>query len=111
MAAVLADKGHSVIGVDVNEAFVNALEEGRGPVRETGLVYASAETSYWRPPTAQCRQWYAEGRFGRIVYMEGEYLHDAVHATALVHVPAHVAEHAAIEGDRAGDTLETLVRS
>jgi UDPglucose 6-dehydrogenase len=37
MAAVLADKGHSVVGVDVNEAFVNALEEGRGPVRETGL--------------------------------------------------------------------------
>src|SRR4051812_19392782 len=27
-------------------------------VRETGLVYANAETSYWRPPTAQCRQWH-----------------------------------------------------
>src|SRR5438067_8254136 len=39
-------------------------------VRESGLVYASAETSYWRPETAQCRQWYREGRFGRLVYME-----------------------------------------
>jgi predicted dehydrogenase len=48
-------------------------------VRETGLVYASAETSYWRPETAQCRQWYREGRFGRLVYLEAEYLHDAVH--------------------------------
>jgi predicted dehydrogenase len=48
-------------------------------VRQTGLVYASAETSYWRPPTAQCRQWYQDGRFGRVVYMEAEYLHDAVH--------------------------------
>ena len=48
-------------------------------VRETGLTYANAETSYWRPPTAQCRQWHGEGRFGRIVYMEAEYLHDAVH--------------------------------
>jgi len=37
MAAVLADKGHSVVGVDVNERFVKALQEGRGPVRETGL--------------------------------------------------------------------------
>src|SRR5438876_7022968 len=41
----------------------------RAAVRETGLVYASAETSYWRPETAQCRQWYREGRFGRLVYM------------------------------------------
>ena len=37
MAAVLADKGHAVVGVDVNPAFVRALQEGRGPVRETGL--------------------------------------------------------------------------
>jgi UDPglucose 6-dehydrogenase len=37
MAAVLADKGHDVIGVDVNAAFVQALREGRAPVRETGL--------------------------------------------------------------------------
>jgi predicted dehydrogenase len=48
-------------------------------VKASGLVYASAETSYWRPETAQCRQWYAEGRFGRLVYMEAEYLHDRVH--------------------------------
>jgi predicted dehydrogenase len=48
-------------------------------VQRTGLVYANAETSYWRPPTAQCRQWHREGRFGRIVYMEAEYLHDRVH--------------------------------
>jgi predicted dehydrogenase len=48
-------------------------------VQQTGLVYANAETSYWRPPTAQCRQWYQEGRFGRVVYMEAEYLHDRVH--------------------------------
>jgi predicted dehydrogenase len=50
-------------------------------VKESGLVYANAETSYWRPPTAQCRQWHREGRFGRIVYMEAEYLHDRGHGT------------------------------
>jgi UDPglucose 6-dehydrogenase len=38
LAAVLADKGHDVIGVDVNRAFVEALQEGRAPVRETGLA-------------------------------------------------------------------------
>lgn len=37
MAAVLADKGHTVVGVDVNPAFIRALQEGRGSVRETGL--------------------------------------------------------------------------
>ncbi len=37
LAAVLADKGHSVVGVDVFPAFVEALRSGRAPVRETGL--------------------------------------------------------------------------
>ena len=37
LAAVLADKGHTVVGVDVNQAFVEALRHGRAPVRETGL--------------------------------------------------------------------------
>ncbi|RKY04846.1 gfo/Idh/MocA family oxidoreductase [Candidatus Poribacteria bacterium] len=45
-------------------------------VKRTGLTYANAETSYWRPETAQCRKWYREGRFGRIVYMEAQYVHD-----------------------------------
>ena len=54
-------------------------EELIAVVKETGQVYANAETSYWRPPTAQCRQWYRDGRFGRLVYLEAEYLHDAVH--------------------------------
>ncbi len=58
-------------------------------VRETGLVYASAETSYWRPETAQCRQWYREGRFGRLVYMEAEYLHDRVHGATTQSPPEY----------------------
>lgn len=37
MAAVLAHKGHNVIGVDLNPAYVEALREGRPPVNETGL--------------------------------------------------------------------------
>ncbi len=37
MAAVLAEKGHTVIGVDVSPGFVSALNQGRAPVNEPGL--------------------------------------------------------------------------
>ena len=38
MAAVMAHKGHSVVGVDINPAYVAALQEGRPPVNEPGLA-------------------------------------------------------------------------
>jgi UDPglucose 6-dehydrogenase len=38
MAAVMAHKGHSVIGVDLNPAYVAALRQGQAPVNETGLA-------------------------------------------------------------------------
>jgi UDPglucose 6-dehydrogenase len=38
MAAVMAHKGHSVIGVDLNPAYVAALKQGLPPVNETGLA-------------------------------------------------------------------------
>jgi UDPglucose 6-dehydrogenase len=37
MAAVMAHKGHMVVGVDVNAAYVAAIQQGRAPVKETGL--------------------------------------------------------------------------
>jgi UDPglucose 6-dehydrogenase len=37
MAAVFAAKGYRVVGVDVHEPFVNAINAGRAPVAETGL--------------------------------------------------------------------------
>ena len=37
LAAVLASKGHEVVGVDVNPDFVRALAAGRAPVEEPGL--------------------------------------------------------------------------
>ena len=37
MAAVMAEKGHTVIGVDVSPGFVNAINQGRAPVNEPGL--------------------------------------------------------------------------
>jgi len=38
LAAVMAHKGHTVIGVDVNSAYVDAIQEGRAPVSEPGLA-------------------------------------------------------------------------
>jgi UDPglucose 6-dehydrogenase len=38
MAAVMAHKGHTVVGVDVNAEFVKAIQEGRPPVKEPQLA-------------------------------------------------------------------------
>ncbi|MBS1875380.1 MAG: UDP-glucose/GDP-mannose dehydrogenase family protein [Acidobacteria bacterium] len=38
MAAVMAHKGHLVTGLDLNPAFVRAIQEGRAPVNEPGLT-------------------------------------------------------------------------
>jgi predicted dehydrogenase len=45
-------------------------------VRETGLVYAMGETSFDYPATVFARAQHAAGRFGRIFYAEGDYVHD-----------------------------------
>jgi UDPglucose 6-dehydrogenase len=37
MAAVMAHKGHVVVGVDVNADYVAAIQQGHAPLRETGL--------------------------------------------------------------------------
>ncbi len=37
LAAVMADRGHEVVGVDVDPAAVASLNDGRAPVREPGL--------------------------------------------------------------------------
>ena len=38
MAAVFADSGHTVIGVDVNQDVVQSINRGVPPVREPGLM-------------------------------------------------------------------------
>jgi UDPglucose 6-dehydrogenase len=38
MAACFASKGFTVVGADLNESYVNALNEGRAPVFEPGLA-------------------------------------------------------------------------
>ncbi|WP_045730446.1 Gfo/Idh/MocA family protein [Pseudarthrobacter chlorophenolicus] len=45
-------------------------------VRETGLVYMMGETSYYNPATVYAREQHSGGKFGRIFYAEGDYVHD-----------------------------------
>jgi predicted dehydrogenase len=45
-------------------------------VRETGLVYMMGETSYYNPATVYARRQLSAGKFGRIFYSEGDYVHD-----------------------------------
>lgn len=45
-------------------------------VRDTGKVYMMGETSYYNPATVYARQQQAAGRFGRVFYSEGDYVHD-----------------------------------
>ena len=61
-------------GITVEEiaALVRAVEE-------TGLIYMLGETSYYRSEDIYCRERFAEGDFGPIVYAEAEYYHDFSH--------------------------------
>lgn len=45
-------------------------------VNRTGLTYMMSETSYYRQETITAREWFKEGKFGDVLYTEGEYYHD-----------------------------------
>jgi predicted dehydrogenase len=45
-------------------------------VRETRNVYMMGETSYYNPATVYARRQHEAGRFGRVFYSEGDYVHD-----------------------------------
>lgn len=44
-------------------------------VKQTGLSYMMAETSWYHQSVISARKWFQEGRFGRISYTEAEYHH------------------------------------
>jgi predicted dehydrogenase len=44
-------------------------------VRQTGLTYMMAETSWYHQSVITARQWFQEGKFGRLFYTEAEYHH------------------------------------
>src|SRR5215472_7045453 len=46
MSAVMAHKGHAVVGVDINPEFVKAIQEGRPPVNEPRLAEMITENRH-----------------------------------------------------------------
>jgi predicted dehydrogenase len=64
---------YSAVPMAISEEEIAAIIEA---VRETGLTYMMGETSYYNPATIFARQKVAEGKFGRIFYAEGDYVHD-----------------------------------
>ncbi len=48
-------------------------------VNDTGLTYMMGETHYYYPVAMWARQAQAEGKFGRLFYAEGDYIHDMDH--------------------------------
>ncbi|MCD4852771.1 Gfo/Idh/MocA family oxidoreductase [Arthrobacter sp. AK01] len=64
---------YSAVPMAISEEEIARIIEA---VRETKLVYAMGETSYYNPATVYARQQHAAGKFGRIFYTEGDYVHD-----------------------------------
>ena len=48
-------------------------------VEASSMIYMMGETSYYYPNAIYCREQYARGAFGHVVYAEAEYYHDWDH--------------------------------
>jgi predicted dehydrogenase len=64
---------YSAVPMAISEEEIAAIIDA---VRETGLIYMMGETSYYNPATVFARQQLAAGKFGRVFYAEGDYVHD-----------------------------------
>ena len=58
---------------------VNEIEKLVSTAAATCAIYMLGETSYYYPGVLYCREQYARGAFGRIVYGQAEYYHDWDH--------------------------------
>ena len=61
-------------------------------VEETGKIYMIGETSYYYPCALYCRERFARGDFGHVVYAEAEYYHDYSHGLIDVYKWRHGAD-------------------
>ncbi len=102
VTTVLRSGKHAMSAVP---AVVGTLEDCRkliDVVKQTGLKYMMAETSYYHPSIISARKFYAEGKFGRIFSAEAEYHHPGLeelyfengkrtwrHGLAPMHYPTH----------------------
>jgi predicted dehydrogenase len=64
---------YSAVPMAISEEEIARIIEA---VRETRNVYMMGETSYYNPATVYARRQHAAGKFGRVFYTEGDYVHD-----------------------------------
>jgi predicted dehydrogenase len=83
-------------------------------VKNSGLTYMMAETSYYQQATISARKFYQEGRFGNLYYCESEYQHPGLesiyfengkrtwrYGVAPMHYPTHCTAHLiSVSGER-----------
>jgi predicted dehydrogenase len=83
-------------------------------VKQTGLTYMMAETSYYQQTTISVRKLYQEGQFGKLFYVESEYMHPGIealyfengkptwrHGSAAMLYPTHCTSHLiSVTGER-----------
>jgi len=64
---------YSAVPMAITESDIEAIIDA---VRVSGLTYMMGETSYYNPATIYARTQLAAGKFGRVFYAEGDYVHD-----------------------------------
>lgn len=124
MAAVLAEKGHSVIGADLSPGYVNALNQGHAPVKEPGLDEMIGKNRERLSATTDCTEAVAatdvtfiivptpseaDGAFSlRYVLAAGESIGQALRAKNRYHLV--VLSSTVMPGSTAGSLLPLLER-
>ena len=105
---------HVISAVPACWATVDEAHELLDIVKQSGLTYMMAETSYYQQKTISARKFYEEGVFGEIHYCESDYPHDGLealyyengkrtwrHGVAPMHYPTHNTAHLiGITGER-----------
>lgn len=78
MACEAMKAGKHVVSAVPAAMALDECEELIECVKETGMIYMMAETSFFRYQIIQCRKWSQEQKFGEIFHAEAEYLHDGL---------------------------------
>ncbi len=71
---------HVIVAVPCAWASMEQAHELYEGVRQYGLSYMMAETSYYRQEMISARKFYEEGKFGDLFYTESEYQHPGLEA-------------------------------
>jgi len=114
---------HAIEAMDHGKHVISAvpacfsIDQGRellAKVKQTGLTYMMAETSYFQQSTISVRNFYEQGKFGHLFNCESEYQHDGLevlffengkrtwrHGLPPMHYPTHCTAHLlSVTGER-----------